>query len=286
MYQVAPGKSKSGRYFAGLLYVINPFVFVRLQAGHLGLLLAYAVTPWIIDLMFSFFKDPDIRKAIKLGIWITVALFFSIHSVYIILVLIVGLLVYARYSLQKKGYLVKALKMLLVVFLVLLVFNSFWLVPAVFSDSQITQIDARHIDTFMTRSDPFFGLFINVAAMYGFWQTQMFNAKSIIPGWIVIFFIVYLLWIIGLLVSLKRMEQRPRVVIVKVIAAISIVLAVGVASPVTEGIYRVFFYHVGFFSGFPEPNNFVSLLVFSYCYLGSLCVDAIDGRLAKQLSKS
>src|SRR3989338_6133282 len=46
MHNLIKTKSVLPRYFAGVLYAVNPFVYIRFMAGHWLLLLAYSITPF------------------------------------------------------------------------------------------------------------------------------------------------------------------------------------------------------------------------------------------------
>jgi len=52
--QTLPGRMGIGRYFAGFLYMLNPFIYVRFLAGHWLILLAYAVSPIVIKSLVDF----------------------------------------------------------------------------------------------------------------------------------------------------------------------------------------------------------------------------------------
>ena len=59
MYKLCPEEWGIGRYFAGFLYMINPFIYVRFLAGHWLILLAYAVSPIVIKSFMDFFEFPS-----------------------------------------------------------------------------------------------------------------------------------------------------------------------------------------------------------------------------------
>jgi hypothetical protein len=64
-YSLIETKSRAPRYFAGILYAINPFIYVRLLAGHWVLLLAYAITPFAIKYFLKFLDTPQAGTSSK-----------------------------------------------------------------------------------------------------------------------------------------------------------------------------------------------------------------------------
>ena len=48
MHFLVNTKSQIPKYFAGIFYMINPFVYLRFMAGHWLLLLAYSITPFVV----------------------------------------------------------------------------------------------------------------------------------------------------------------------------------------------------------------------------------------------
>src|SRR3989304_10126112 len=59
MHKLCPEEWGIGRYFAGFLYMLNPFIYVRFLAGHWLILLAYAVSPIVIKSFMDFFEFPS-----------------------------------------------------------------------------------------------------------------------------------------------------------------------------------------------------------------------------------
>src|SRR5260221_8578431 len=62
MHRAAPARTEAGRYFAGLLYAVNPFVYDRLYTGQWFLLLGYALVPWAFR-QFGRLLAGDSRRA-------------------------------------------------------------------------------------------------------------------------------------------------------------------------------------------------------------------------------
>lgn len=267
------------RYFAGTLYMVNPFVFARMQAGHIGLLLVYAITPWVVNSLLRFLKAPDKRTAAVAGTWLAAAAMFALHGLYLFLVLGVGLFVYLWLNKSDRKYLVAVSKSLAILLLVFTVISAFWLVPAILTKSPVAGIDSRQIDIFATQTDQGAGVYLNVAAMNGFWQKEIFESKNAVTGWPSLFLILFALAIWGLAAGVSDKEKRQKALIVGLTAVIAFILALGASSPATGWLYRLLFENVSAFRGFREPQKFVGLLAFVYAYLGALGLEDIDKRI-------
>ncbi|MCX6774218.1 MAG: hypothetical protein NTY68_04470 [Candidatus Micrarchaeota archaeon] len=59
MHTALPKELGISRYFAGLLYMLNPFVFLRFLVGHWTLLLSYAFFPLAVFSFIDFLKKPN-----------------------------------------------------------------------------------------------------------------------------------------------------------------------------------------------------------------------------------
>ena len=78
------------RLGAGLLYTVNPFVFDRLYAGQLGVLLGYALLPFAVDALLDAAQRPH-RVARAAG-WSAAAVMMSEHFAWILVPVTAGIL--------------------------------------------------------------------------------------------------------------------------------------------------------------------------------------------------
>ncbi len=281
MHTTVPVKSQGARYFAGTLYMINPFVFARLQAGHIGLLLAYAITPFVIGAFLKLLYETDIKNGVVAGIWLTVLAIFSLHSMFVLIVLAIGIVVFVWNNRRDRDRLMRLGKCLIAFLLVFLVLNAFWLFPFVFGSSPISSIDSRQIKDFETRPDGQYGVIFSVAGLHGFWHTQMFNLKKTVPIWPLLFLSFLAIAVYGLFLAVKEKDKTSSAIILALTAVLVVPLAAGTASWATKDIWLWMFDHIPFFKGYREPQKFVALVAFSYSYLGALGIDGL-GKLMKR----
>ncbi|MDD4902602.1 MAG: hypothetical protein PHE24_05725 [Patescibacteria group bacterium] len=78
LYLPVPKKNYA-RYFAALVYLINPFVYERFLAGQITVLFAYAFLPPFIAALIRFHRQPLWKSVFKLFGWLILINIFSLH---------------------------------------------------------------------------------------------------------------------------------------------------------------------------------------------------------------
>ena len=65
-HYLCEAKSTLGRFYAGFMYVLNPFIYVRFMVGHLRLLLGYCILPFLIKSFIRFLDEPKLAYGVHL----------------------------------------------------------------------------------------------------------------------------------------------------------------------------------------------------------------------------
>jgi len=269
-YKMCPEEWGTGKYFAGFLYMINPFVYVRVLAGHWLLLLAYAVTPFAVKSFMDFFKTQSFKKSIYVAFLLTLVFALETHTPFLLLIVFGIFFLAAALELRKKsGRVFDLSKSTALVILFLLVLNSYWLVPS-FTGSSVPlgEITNSDLYTFTTRQDLNFNTLFTTASMYGFWRVGYVYTKDLLPYWYLFFIVILFLAVHGFASNYKHSIY---VKAFGVAAVLSVILAAGISGPFA-GVFEFLFNNVFFFKGFREPQKFAALLVLAYAYLGGLGV--------------
>lgn len=145
-----------------LLYCFNPFVYSRLMAGHLTILLAYGIFPLSIHYLFRIFKDNEHKAIIYLTL---LSPFLATHLIVFIIFLFLELIIilkYIRSSLLKIIWLNASILLL----------NFYWMLPIVFLSvtrgiylrpnvNVIQEANERYL-YFTTISQPLYKIFSSV----------------------------------------------------------------------------------------------------------------------------
>ena len=273
MHHLVKTESSLPKYFAGIMYMINPFVYARFMAGHWLLLLAYALTPWAIASIIKFFKENNRNQSIKTALWITLIGILNIHNLFLILSVF---LIFFLYHLIKKDRILKQTAFLAIIFVLL---NLFWLVPLLTAPaSPVHEITGQDLTVFATSRGPF-NHFIHTLMLYGFWREQAY----ILPMSFIPFYLYFDLFIILLFLAVhgirccKEAYKWP----ILITAVLASLLAVGIAHPWFKDIFLFLFNNLYFMRGFREPHKFLALAAFAYAFFGAYGLDD----LIKQFEK-
>ncbi|MBI4308667.1 MAG: hypothetical protein HY684_07675 [Chloroflexi bacterium] len=232
-------------YFAGLLYVLNPFVYVRFLAGQWWLLAAYALTPFAVQAFLNLLamapRSPEGRPAQRLGAgpalsgargrWLLVKLGLTAPSAgaalrvavlatltgllyahgyaLLLLIFLVFLLVYLVKASAKGAFLRWAGRNLGFAALVALGLNIFWLVPLLTNHENIVNATSQlDLVFFAPRSTSNLSVVFEIAAMYGFWRGGYIYPKDNLPVWWLLFAFILFLAVLGALAHWQEPKEE------------------------------------------------------------------------------
>lgn len=273
------------RSAAALLYCVNPFVFDRLFAGQIAFLLGYALVPYAVASLVRARRASGVARLAP-ALWIAAAAGCAIHYVWICGVLLAGALCACRFSRR-------AVLWVLGVGAALVVMTVYVVVPVLGHRLPVT-VGQRSLDAFRTTGDPHFGLFVNVAGLYGFWRVGPVLAKDVVTGWPFILLAILIVVIVGARRGLKKShdtcgsgagqlgrgddrdassppdrgdgpggDRRMLAVVLCVAGVAGYFLALGSQGP-TGAIFSWAYFHLPFFDTMREPQKFSSLLALSF----------------------
>lgn len=190
---VGVGRLTGGRLWprlaAAALYCVNPWVFNRIYAGHLTLLLGYALLPFAVSSALKA-TNPARRpllsvrgwevptSAIGPALWWAVLAAFAPHYAWIYGVVLVSVAMVTR---RRRWWLVGWLVCCAAFFGVM---SMYILLPHSVT-ALGTTVGTTSLDLYRTTPDPHLGLLPNVAALYGFWRLAPGPVlpKDVVTGW-------------------------------------------------------------------------------------------------------
>ena len=248
------GGSQWARLGAGTLFAVNPFVFQRIYAGQIALLLGYACLPFILRSMSTGVDARGVRKLTPV-LWMALVTAMSPHFAWITAVLLFAVVVCHRRRLAALGWAA------LVGGCYLVSLAYVFLPPA-----GTTLPTAGNLTTFQTSGDPNFGLFGNVVGLYGFWRTGPGPVlpKNEISGWFWFLLAILAVAVVGAVAMFRSGGSRRRLVsVVTVAAVLGFFLALGAQGP-TGFLFRWLFDRLPFFDIMREPEKFSMLLALGY----------------------
>jgi hypothetical protein len=290
------GGSLTSRIPAGVLYTLNPFVFNRLFVGHIDLLLGYALLPFAVQSALRL-EGPLWRYALRVSLWWAGLTSLTPHFswIYGVVVLVVAIVT------ASKGALRDSVARLAATVTSFFIMSMYILLPH-FATSLATQNGPSSLALYQSSGDPRFGLFGNVAGLYGFWRLGPGPTlpKNLISGWPFLYLAILLVAVTGAWVALRtassssedrargfeedadrtpmstpllteeptassELSTHRRLVAASLLAigVVGYVLALGSQGP-TGALFRWCYVHVPFFNIMREPQKFLMLLALAY----------------------
>lgn len=256
-------------YFAGLLYLFNPFVYERFITGQYSVLMGYALVPWFVRSLLEFLQRPSIRSCTPVMLWVIAISIVSIHTIgplVVVSLVAVGVTLWKRRANQAK--LLATLGYSAVIAGGALVLSSYWLVPTLLGHGPIADATESFNNTQFAAFATQGGLF-GVMQLHGFWAegTGLFIPHDDpLPFSGLWQLCLWILTTTGVIAAWRR--QRALALIFLVSAAAAALLALGVFQDWLVA-------HIPLFAGYREPQKFVMLIALSNSYFGGWGIAAI-----------
>ena len=274
-------------HFAGILYMINPFVYGRFMAGQYSVLMGYALLPFVALALIRLIDKPDWRAALQATLLITVVSIVSIHSLGA--AVIIGLLIVATKFWQQRHNLAFVKKLGLWVFVSgagFVALSSYWFVPLLLGKGatadQIQSFGEVDRGAFATEGGDFVGAIANIMRLQGFWvesRGQFVLPQAHVPLWGLLGLAIFGLVICGA-VWAWRYQRRDVAV-----WGTAIVTAGWLAIGTTYGwVGQINFWltsHIPLLAGYREPHKLVAVVALGYAVLGSYGVAVVVSHLGK-----
>jgi len=273
MYRVAPTGNLYGRYFAGFLYMVNPFIYVRFLYGHFWLLWAYALLPLAMKSFMDLFDRPSVKKVLVAGVWLTLiapsehllAMAGGIFFLFFIFNLI-----------KRNQQTFKQVAVLLGVIALFLALNGNWIVSTI-SEGRVAQslqeFGPRDLGLFAAFRDP--NVFLNVVTMHGFWRGEYYYPQWHSWSWPLIFSVIFFFVVYGFITNFRE-KRGLYVKAMGTTAVVSFVLAIGTSQEQLLKLFYFLYEKVPFLIGFRDSQKFVASLVLAYAYLGSIGMSLVE----------
>lgn len=268
----------------GLIFVLslfalfNPFVYDRALYGQFGVILSYGCLLFVAAYLLRAYRTLDFKNFYPAAIFTALALMFSVHFIFLLapfyLLFIIGL-IEKRREIKPIGSARNFWLAALFSVLIVLVLNANWLFAIAFKASPLTNFVEQGITTqdlaaFATAGKTPAETFSNVLLMSGFWGKDQYRYfdLTIAPGWQRGFILLAPLILFGLYLSFRRRSRPAKIFSASllVIFAAAVVLAVGIKSPLTNGLTLFLYNHFPLYKGLREPQKWVAVLIPIYLF--------------------
>jgi hypothetical protein len=252
--------------FGGTLYVVNPFVHDRYQAGHLYFVLGYALLPWALTPLVRVLRDPARREALVVGLWLAglAAVSFHVAGLYALLVVVFAVAAAGR-ARDRVAFVARALGLGLLV-------SAYWLLPFLVAPER--PVGVGDLAAFETRPDGF-QVVPTLLALYGFWRREFTRPVEDHPALYLLLLPILALIVGGAVLLLRSARDRRLGVVLVVAGLLGVLLAAGTAFPPTGEAFRWLFVNVPLVGAYREPQKFLALTVVAYAILGAVGLERV-----------
>jgi hypothetical protein len=250
-----------GRFFAGLLYAVNPFVLERLIGGQWFLLLAYALIPWAYS-AFLAASDGAVGAAWRFALLAAVTGFADPHMAALLgLLCLVTLAARAGQDRRRLGHSLLALALAACASLL-------WLLPTPGLQELWTHVGHAQLELYRTYADPRWGPVLTVLGLGGFWD-DLSPPSTALAVWPLIAVLLF-----GLAVRGAALARNRRVAAaVGACGLFGLIAALGMATSITRPVTLWLMDHFPLLRSFRETDKAVALAAFAYAFLGARAVD-------------
>lgn len=255
--------SSSATIISVLFYLTNTYILLLIDGGQLSISLVYALFPLgflaIEQAIYGNFK-----KKILAGLLTSAIGIFDIRFIYIFSLLVIARFLYEFFYLSPKkwmGWIIDWLRTGLVIFILVLGLNAFWLL--VITKQPIA--DSQYLSLTKTSFTGFISLSHSLLLLSPHWFMNVFGRITELRFEFIL---------IPLLVFLAPiLKNRNRLVgFWLLVALISVFLTKGSAEPLSQ-VYQWLYYNIPGFSLFRDSSKFFFLVALSYTVLIGITVD-------------
>lgn len=278
-YAMARSVAQWGRLagvFAGTLYAINPFVYVRVLAGHWYFLLGYAVLPLAVVSFHRYLDDPDWARLVPATLLATVVAMFDPHAA--VLLAVAGATVLVAHLGHRPGDWRPTGRRALGFGVVATAVNAYWLVPALGGylggTAEVSAFSPADLATFSARGTVLGHGPLSTSMLYGFWRGGYRYPFDLVPVAVVVALFALLLF---LAVS-GWLDRRgdPLCDGLAIAAVAGVLIGLGVSWPPSQPLAQPFFQYTPIGLGMRDSQKFVGVTALAYAVLGAAGVARFD----------
>ncbi len=264
---------KSVCFLGSLMFAFNTYLIMRTNA-HLTIAMVNVLTPLIILFFFKIKDDFNLKNSSIFMFLFTLGIIYELRIMLIVsfILFIVGLFIFCgnlNRGLIKRGI------MLILLFLLL---NSFWILPTAFSDkTQITSVIDRNL-----WGQNLFDLLHALALSEYHWSSGEYIQEFIKTPIKIYLWLVPIISFLGLLFIKNEKDLKRK----RILIAFSLVLLIGLllskfVSPPFHNLYSFLFNNLLGFSIFREPSKFYLIVSIAYLILFSYSLQHMSKFLKK-----
>ena len=249
---------------ASIFVVVNPFVFQRLFVGQLAVLFGYALLPLVTRSLILSVDRRGVAHWAGAG-WIAFVGALDVHFIWIALVLLLAVVAW-RHNLRTLLWGVLTL-------MIVAVLDAYLFVPYLLQKATVA-VGSPDLAAFRTAGSSHYGLFVNVAGLYGFWRSGPILPKAYVPAWPILLAAILLVAGRGVWSALHNPKLRDTAGVLLIAGILAYFLALGSQGP-TGFVFDFMYRHLPGFAVMREPEKFSALLALAYAVFFALGIQAL-----------
>jgi len=269
--------------FTAFIFIFSPFMYTRILAGQLGIIIAFLLLPFFLHFLFKFMNTPTNTNAIKVSLAFFVISSFQIHFMILNLIILLLALIFLR-----KKSITKYIRPTLIIFLLIFLLNTYWLQGFFIEGKNIgLNINKSHKFFFSPKLSQGIPAVAKIIGMWGFWREAAYiTPYKTLPIWL--WYSLLGMFVVTMLVGYykkKSKEEQKKANFFFILWWLGIILATGISHPYTAPIFDFLFKHVPFFNGFRDSHKFVVFILLAYAYLCPLGIYKIKEWIENRIIK-
>jgi hypothetical protein len=265
-------------FILSLFALFNPFVYDRALYGQIGIIAAYGCLLFALAYLLETWRTLNFRKLSMAALWSALTLMFAVHFIFFLApfyLLFFGAIYLRRREIKERKLVKKFWLALGGSVVIILVLNANWLAAIISGASATTNFVASGISqqdlvAFATSGKTPAATFFNVLLMSGFWGKDQFRYLDLttVTGWQRSFIFLLPLILYGVYLSFRGRSKRCKLwsASLLVIFTLAVGLAVGIKSPLTNGLTWFLFNHLPLYKGLREPQKWVAVIIPIYLF--------------------
>lgn len=297
-FRALPVGGFTPRAVAASIYVLNPFVYGRLQYGQLFVVAGYAVLPWMTVRLRKLLEEPTAKTSLIAAVSFVLVGALDQHLLFPAAVLVFFASA-AEFVAERRNreHLVAVARNLALTAALVVLGNAYWLV-ALLAGSSYEAIVIRSVtdaDLFAYRAvaDARFGLLPNLLGLYGFWAEntgRFLSMKAFVPLWPAGLAAILILLAIGVDAIFRAGAvpafhgARRWVIALLLSGLVAIVLEMGYSEPHTAAIARWLDAIFPPYRGLRDAGKWGALVALVYAQLVPLGVIAVLAWMQRRFS--
>lgn len=290
MHRLVVTRFTAVRYLAGLLAVFNPFVYDRFMYGQWGVLLGYALLPWLLASARNAAASPvrwPVWPAFRVAmLWTLIAVLslpLGLVAAAAVAIMLCAAFIFGEPAARRGTVWLGAFIALWCVAL-----NIYWIVPSIAGSggavTQAARFSPLELAAFATQSDQTWGSMLTVLGGYGFWaegSTRFIDLRSAVAYWPLEPIALLGLAVFGLWAIRRKRGEWATAIGLSICLVVGVGLAIGVASPPTEAVTRFLFAHSALYHGLRDTQKWTALSMVAGIALAARGLDRALAYLGK-----